>query len=269
MSTRRTLAIRLSWAVAAGMAAQALAGLIYPAAYRDVVWIKAAWFGCDVVTLLVGVPLIVGGLLAMRRGSVRGELAWFAGLGYGVYNYGYFALGAHLGVLFPLLVALFVGSAWALILALASADVEEMGARFSAKAPVRTVAGYMAFTGAGLAIAWLAQWAAYVFAGTVPSIGEGPFRLVAAMDLSFMVPTMLIGPRLLWLRRPWGLIIAVMSITQGAAYTAGLTIASVVGGLRGVAGSMAQAPVWGVWTLVGAAASLALLLRIEPRTRQR
>jgi hypothetical protein len=127
----------------------------------------------------------------------------------------------------------------------------------------------MAFTGAGLAIAWLAQWAAYVFAGTVPSIGEGPFRLVAAMDLSFMVPTMLIGPRLLWLRRPWGLIIAVMSITQGAAYTAGLTIASVVGGLRGVAGSMAQAPVWGVWTLVGAAASLALLLRIEPRTRQR
>lgn len=262
----RSLAVRLSWALAALMTLQAGIGLIHPAVYRDLAWIKAAWFGCDVVTLLGGVPLIVGGLLAMRRGSQRGELLWLAGLGYGVYNYAYFALGAHINVLFPLIVVLFVGSAWTLMVALAGTDVPSLASSFGRTTPVRTVAGYMAFTGIGLSFAWLAQWAAYVFADVVPSVGEAPFRLVAAMDLGFMVPTMLIGAALLWRRRAWGYVIAAIAITQGATYTAGLTVASVVGGLRGVAGSMEQAPVWGVWTLVGAAATVALLWRLAPRT---
>lgn len=264
----RSLAIRLSWVIAGLMTAQALVGLLYPSVYRDVAWIVAAWFGCDVVTLLGGVPLVVAGLLGMRRGSARAELVWFAGLAYGVYNYGYFALGAHLNPLFPVFILLFVACTWTLILALASADAERIGAHFGAKVPVRTVAGYMAFTGIGLGIAWLAQWAAYVFAGTVPSVGEGPFRLVAVMDLSFMVPTMLVGCVLLWRRNAWGFIIAIMSITQGATYTAGLTVASVAGGLRGVEGVMEQAPVWGAWTVVGAAAAIALLARMEAGTRR-
>lgn len=268
LSTRK-LAIRLSWALAALMTVQAGIGLVHPAVYKDLAWIKAAWFGCDVVTLLGGVPLIVGGLFAMRRGSQRGELLWLGGLGYGVYNYSYFALGAHLNVLFPLFVTLFVGSAWTLILALSSADVAAMPAQFGARTPVRTVAGYMAFTGIGLLVPWLAQWGAYVFADVVPSIGEAPFRLVAAMDLSFMAPTMLIGAVLLWRRSAWGYVIAAIVITQGATYTAGLTVASIVGGLRGVAGSMEQAPVWGIWTLVGAASTAALLWRLAPRPQPR
>lgn len=268
-NTARKNAVRVSWGITALMAVQALIGLLYPAVYRDPDWILAAWFGCDVVTLAAGVPLMLSGLLGLRRGSVRAELAWFAGLAYGVYNYGYFALGAHLNPLFPVFVSLFVASVTALILGLSSADIESIGARFGSAAPVRMVAGYMGFTGLGLAIAWLAQWAAYVFAGTEPSVGEAPFRLVAAMDLSFMVPTMLVGCVLLWRRRAWGFVIAVMTIVQGATYTAGLTIASIVGGLRGVAGSMEQAPVWGAWTLVGAAAAIALLARMEAGVRHR
>jgi len=263
----RALAVRLSWAVAGLMVLQAGVGLAFPQVYRDAAWIEAAWFGNDLVTLVAAVPLLVSGLLLARRGSGRGELLWYAGLGYGVYNYAYYSLGAHLNVVFPLFVAAFVGSAWALALALATADVPALAARFAPKAPVRSVAAYMAFTGFGLAVAWLAQWAAYVFAGTVPSIGEAPFRLVASMDLGFMVPPMIIGAVLLWRRRAWGFMLAAIAITQGAAYTLGLTASSVVGGLRGIAGSMEQAPVWGVWTLVGAAAVFALLRRMGPAAR--
>jgi hypothetical protein len=255
----RTLAVRLSWALTALMTVQAGVGLVWPSLYRDPAWIVSAWFGCDVVTLVGGVPLIVGGLLAMRRGSLRGELLWLAGLGYAIYNYAYFALGAHLNPVFPIYITLTVGAAWTLILALVSADIPAIAAAFGPKTPARSVAAYMLFTGVGLAIAWLAQWGAYVFAGTVPSIGEAPFRLVAAMDLVFMVPAMLIGAHLLWRRRAWGYVIAAIAVTQGATYTAGLTVASVAGGLRGVAGAMAQAPVWGAWTLAGAAATVALL----------
>jgi len=264
ISSRR-IATGLSWAIVAGMALQAVTGIAAPSVYRDAAWIKAAWFGNDIVTLLVGMPMLAGGLLLARRGSVRGELLWFAGLGYGTYNYAYYMYGAHIGLLFPAFVALFVACVWALALSVSAADVPALAARFGPKTPVRLVAGYAALTGVGLMVAWLAQWGAYVFAGTVPSIGEAPFRLVAAMDLSYMVPPMLVGAVLLWRRRAWGYLISTIAITQGSAYTAVLTVASVVGGLRGIEGSMAQVPIWGAWTLVGAAAAAALLLNVGRR----
>ena len=246
------------------MAAQAAAGIIVPSIYRDVLWIRTAWLGTDVVTLFVVVPLLVWGLLASGRGSIRGQLLWYGALAYGVYNNAYYLLGAALNVLFPLYVALFVGCMWALLLALTGADVPAIVASFGARTPVRSVAGYMTFTGVGLAIAWLAQWAAFVFGGVTPSIGEGPFRLVASLDLSLIVPAMIVGATLLWRRRPWGFVLAAMANALGAAYTLGLTASSAFGAVRGIAGSAAQVPVWGVWTLVGFAATAALLWRVTP-----
>ena len=260
----RRLAEGLSWVVVVLMAVQAGAGLAFQDLYRDVTWIKAAWFGNDLVTLLVAVPLLITGLVLASRGSVRGRLIWFAGLGFAVYNYGYYALGAQLNVLFPLFVVLFVLSMWTLALALAGADVPRIAASFGDRTPVRGVAAYMAFTGVGLSFAWIGQWAAFVFGGTVPSIGEGPFRLVASMDLSLMVPVFCVGAVLLWRRHDWGFALAAIAIVQGATYTLGLTASSVVGGLRGVAGAMEQAPVWAVWTLAGVAAAVALLRRVRP-----
>jgi hypothetical protein len=49
----------LSAALAALMLAQSLLGLLFQGQYRDVAWIKAAWFGNDWVTLIVAVPLVV------------------------------------------------------------------------------------------------------------------------------------------------------------------------------------------------------------------
>jgi hypothetical protein len=246
------------------MTLQSAIGILLPGVYRDAAWIRAAWLGSDIVTLLVVVPLLVGGLLTSRRGSIVGELSWYAGLGYGLYNYAYYMLGAQLGALFPLFVAAFVGSAWALIVSLTTADVSRIARRFGSRTLARTVASYMGLTGIGLAVAWLGQWAASVFGGMVPSIGEAPFRLVASLDLSIIVPAMLVGAVLLWRRRPWGFVLAVVATVEGAAYTLGLTLSSVVGGVRGVPGSMAQAPVWAIWTLFGIAAALLLLWRTEP-----
>jgi hypothetical protein len=261
---RSHLARRLSWALAALMAAQAALGILVPSIYRDVLWIRTAWLGTDVVTLFVVVPLLVWGLLASGRGSARGELLWYGALGYGVYNNAYYLLGASLNRVFPLYAVLTVGCGWTLLIALTGADVPAIAARFGARTLVRAVAAYMTFTGVGLAVAWLGQWAAFAFAGVTPSIGEGPFRLVASMDLSLIVPVMLVGAVMLWRRMPWGFVVAAIANTLGAAYTLGLTAASAFGAARGIAGSAAQMPVWGVWTLVGVAATAALLWRVTP-----
>ncbi len=74
----------LSAFLAALMMAQSTLGLLLPDRYRDVEWIRATWLGNDWVTLVVGVPLLVGALLVARRGSGRTSsspsmsCAWFS-----------------------------------------------------------------------------------------------------------------------------------------------------------------------------------------------
>ena len=255
----RTAAWRLSLLIAGLMAIQSAVGVLVPAVYRDTGWVTAAWFGNDLVTLLVAAPLLVWALYAVRRGSLRAQLIWYAMLGYAVYNYAYYLFGAALNAFFPVYAALLFLPAFALILALGRADVGAIASRFAPSTPRRWVPAYMLFTGVGLTVAWTAQWAAYLLAGTVPNIGVDGFQLVAAMDLTFMVPWFVIGAVLLLRRGAWGYVVAPIIIVKGAAYTLVLATTSTVAGLRGVEGSFEQIPIWGAWTLLGLLAAWALL----------
>ena len=254
----------LSYVLAALMAIQAAVGLLVPSVYRDADWAKAAWFGNDIVTLVVAVPLLTGALFISRRGSRRADLVWFSMLGYALYNYAYYVFGARMNELFLLYIVLFVLPVVILVLALGSYDATALAAGASSRTPRRWVSGYMALTGVGLAVAWSAQWAGWVFGGAEPAIGEEAFALIAALDLSLMVPYFVLGAVLLWRRRPWGYLLATVMCLKGATYTLVLTVSSAVAAARGMAGGAAQVPVWAAWTLAGAAAASALLVGQTP-----
>ena len=66
MLDRMRVARRLSTVLLAVMLTQALMGLAFQAAYRDVEWIRATWFGNDWVTLVVAAPLLLIGLRPHR-----------------------------------------------------------------------------------------------------------------------------------------------------------------------------------------------------------
>jgi hypothetical protein len=255
----RATAWRLSLVIVTLMAIQSAVGVLDPAVYRDTGWVTAAWFGNDLVTLVVAAPLLLWALFAFRRGSLRAELIWYAMLGYAVYNYAYYLFGAALNAFFPVYAALFVLPVLALILALGRVDADAIARRFAPSTPRRSIAGYMLFTGIGLTFAWTAQWAAYVLAGKIPSIGVEPFQLVAAMDLTFMVPWFVVGAVLLLRRSTWGFLVAPIIILKGATYTLVLTTTSTVAGIRGVEGSFEQVPIWAAWTLLGLLAAWGLL----------
>lgn len=262
-AARRTGAARsargISWLVALLMTVQAGVGVLAPWMYRDSGWVTAAWYGNDLITLLAAVPLLTWALVAAGRGSLRAALVWYAMLGYAIYNYAYYLFGAALNAMFPLYAALFVLPLFALILALGHVDAAAIAGRFATAMPRRWIAGYMVFTGMGLALAWTAQWAAYIFAGAIPSIGVEPFRLVAAMDLTVMVPWFIAGAILLLRRNRWGVLVAPIILLKGATYTLVLTAGSTVAALRGIEGTAEQIPIWAVWTAVGTLATWATL----------
>lgn len=259
----------LSVALAALMVAQSVLGRVFSGQYRDAEWIRATWFGNDWVTLVVGAPLLVASLLLARGGSVRGLLLWLGMLGYGAYNYAYYTLGAALNAFFPLYVAALVLSAVTLILALSRIDVAAVAASFRPKTPARIVGGYLVFVAVGLTLVWMVMWAAYVFAGRPTPIEPEAFRLVAALDITIMVPALAFGGVLLWRRNAWGYIVAAIAGIQGSLYLLVLSINSVVLIIHGLAEAPGELFQWGPLAVTTTAATALLLASVRGRRERR
>lgn len=249
--------------IAALMTAQSALGLTFPSAYRDADWIRATWWGNDWITLIVAVPLLIAGSRLSHRGSVRGALVWCGTLGYAAYNYAYYLFGAALNAFFPFYVVLLVCSVIALILALARLKLDALAARCRATDRVRMVGAYFASIGIGLAAVWLAIWAAYVFAGRPTPVDPEAFKLVAALDLSVMVPLLVTGGVLLWRRHVWGYVIASIAGIQGSLYLMVLAANSVVFIRRGLVTAPGELPIWGTLAALTTVATLVLLGSVE------
>lgn len=256
-------AYRLSIALAALMVAQSALGLLMPQLYRDEAWIAATWYGNDWVTLVLGAPLLVAGMLLAKRGSVRGYLLMLGMLGYGAYNYAYYMLGAAIGVFFPIHIAGVLLAVAAIIVSLAHTDAAEVAGAFRSNTPVRALGGFYVFVGTGLSIVWLGMWAAHVFGGVPTPIAPEQFKLVAALDVSVMVTALATGGILLWRRNAWGYVLAAMAGVQGSLYLLVLSLNTLISFARGLSEPPGELPIWGSLMIATSIATLILLACVE------
>jgi hypothetical protein len=246
------------------MLTQSATGLLWPGQYRDVAWIAATWYGNDKVTLLVAVPLILAGLLSAAQGSARGMLLWLGGIGYAAYNYAFYLFGAALNAFFPLYVASLVLAAATLMVASAHLDVAAISRHLRPSTPIRTLGGALVFIGAGLAAAWIAMWAAFAFAAHPTPIEPEAFKVVAALDLTMMVPALTAGGILLWRRHPWGTVIAAIASIQGALYLLVLSVNSLLAVRGGLVPAPGELPMWGPLLVITTGVAAALLAHVSP-----
>ena len=220
-------------------------------------------FGNDWVTLVIAVPLLVAGLVRAAAGTIRALLLWLGLIGYALYNYDFYLFGAALNAFFPIYVAALVLAAVALIFALSHIDARRVAESFRPTTPARLIGGSLVFVGLGLASVWIAMWAAYIFAGRPTPVETEAFKLVAALDLSLMVPALTVGGVLLWRRMPWGYVIAAIAATQGALYLFVLSVNSLVTIQRGIANPPGELPIWGPLTLFTAAMALLVFANVR------
>jgi hypothetical protein len=147
----------LSLALVPFVALAAGAGLLVPGIYRDApTWASQAR-GQDLVTLLVGAPLLVVGLIGARRGSVRCLLLWLSAVGYMAYAYETYAFATHFNPLFLVYVLNFGLAVYSLPFGLIRLDVGRLRTGFSPHTATRLVSAALVVMGILTALLWLGQ----------------------------------------------------------------------------------------------------------------
>lgn len=115
------------------------------------------------------------------------------------------------------------------------------------------------FIAGGLTAVWSAIWAGHVFAGRPMPIPPEAFRLVAALDMTLLVPPLTAGGLLLWRRRPWGYPFAALASVQGTLYLLVLSVNAARAATAGHAGARTEVLVWTTLALTMAVAAALLL----------
>lgn len=266
MNTRLKYAYVLSIIIVVLSLISALGGLFLDNLYRDNTFVNSAWRGNDLVTLFVAVPGLLAALFLTKRGSQRAQLVWLGMLDYMLYNFAFYLFGASFNQFFLLYVALFTLSIYAMIFALIGIDAKAIGQKFGAKTPVKIIGGYMLFVAIGLGTVYTAQSLGFVATGQVPQIVTKtghPTSVIFALDLSLLVPALVLGALWLFKRQPWGYVLAAITSIKGATYTLVLTAGSLIAANAGVPGAFAELPLWIFLTVTGLTASVFLLVHMK------
>jgi len=190
----------------------------------------------DVVTLAIGIPLLVVGIILNRKGSTRGQLLLTGGLGYFLYTYTAMVFMVAYNPLFLVYIALFSLCLFAFILALSGLDTASITRQVSGNLPRCGISIFLALLAAFLGLAWLGRIVPPLLAGTPPYGLEAYTTLpIQVLDLGIIVPVSLITAVLLWRKRPLGYTLAsvllVKALLMGAALVA-MIIGEVLAGVN-------------------------------------
>ena len=205
--------------------------------YRyDTVLSSSQEVGQDVVTLLIGIPLLITGVVLSRKGTLRGQLLLTGAFGYFLYTYGAMSFLTAFNPLFLVYVALFSLSLFGFILAMMKLDVGKVTRHISDGFPRRAISIYFIVIAVFLSLAWLGIVTLPSLTWTPPYGLESAITLVIqAIDLGVIVPVSFITAVLLSRKSGWGYVLSavllIKVIMMGAALIA-MIIGQLVAGLE-------------------------------------
>ncbi len=178
--------------------------------YRyDALFTGAANRGSDVVTLVLGIPLLIYAAMRYWRGSLRGALLLLGTLVYFLYLYSSYALGAAFNPLFLLYITLFSASLFAFVLLFAALVPQFRMDQLTPDLPRRAVAIFMFISGLATLVIWL-QPLLDELARNQLSVMLGAYstKVTDVLDLGIITPATLIAGVLIWRRKAFGYLVA-------------------------------------------------------------
>ncbi len=192
--------------------------------FYDTVSSTAQMQGNDLITLVVGLPLLAISTWMAFCGSLRGRLLLTGTLGFILYTYMSMSTLTAFNALFIVYIALFTLSMYAFILSMMSFDLQDLPKHFSDKLPRGWIAGLMFVIAGFFALAWLGRIFAALQPGVVATLENTTTMVIQFMDLSLIAPAAVLGGILLLRRSAWGCLLSSIMMTKGV--TLGLAVST-------------------------------------------
>lgn len=221
----------------------------------------------DLVTLVLGLPMLAIGLWLYRKASLRGTLLLAGTFGYLFYTYLSYCMLASFNELFLVYVVLFTLTLFALILTILSMDVMVLPEYFSPKTPLRGIAILLFLVAGFLFLAWGGRILPALINSSIPIGLEASTTLVIqVLDLGLIVPFSVVGAMLLLKRSPYGYLIANIMLFKGISMGTAVSAMTINMLLNGVAVSPVEAVVFPLLNLAIIIMTVILFRNIRPST---
>lgn len=163
----------------------------------------------DVITMVLGIPLLILSLYLSGKGLLKGRLLLTGTLGYFLVTYLFYLVMGMYNELFLVYVALTSTSFFGFILALMSFDAQELKYHFNKKLPLRLVGGFLIFDAVAVGSLWLGIVVPPLLKGTIPvEVEHYTTLIVQGLDLGILLPAAFVSGVLLIRRKPLGYLLA-------------------------------------------------------------
>jgi hypothetical protein len=193
----------------------------------------------DIVTLVIGIPLLIISLVMAGKGSLRGKIMLAGALGYFLITYMMYTFMAMYNRLFLVYVSIMSTGLFAFILTLLELNIENISTAFDKKLPVRFIGGYLMFSAAIIGLLWLKRCLPTLIDGSVPPEVElGTTLPVQAFDLAFFLPGTFLSGLLIVKKKPSGFLLAPVAAVSSALIMTALLSKGISMQLAGTPGTL-------------------------------
>jgi len=219
----------------------------------------------DLITLVVGLPLLIISAWLAFRGSLRGRLLLTGTLGFFLYTYMSMSMLTAYNSLFLVYVALFTLSLYAFILSMLSFDLADLPRHFSPHLPHGWIAGVLFAVGSCLFLAWMGRIVSPLLQSQTPALENTTTLVIQTMDLSLIVPLTILSGILLLRHSAWGYLLASVAVLKGLTMTLAVSTMGINMALNGVPESPVLLTIFLILTLLNLVMTVLLLKNVDVR----
>jgi hypothetical protein len=204
-----------SFIIAVLVSAACTGGMLLPSIYykESVSWATQGT-GQDIITLGLAVPALLFSALYLGR-SLRALMVWMGVLLYLIYSYLLYAFYIHFGVMFPVYIGILGLSFYTLLAGIGRIDRQKLP-RYFVGVNTEPVAAFLFLFALMFSALWITDITHSILLGITPESAmsaELPVNPVHVLDLSFLLPGMMLTSFFLWKRKPHGFLFAASMLT--------------------------------------------------------
>ncbi|WP_234121540.1 hypothetical protein [Clostridium hydrogenum] len=205
----------------------------------------------DLVTIVLGIPMLIISMSVLRKDNLRGKLLLTGTLGYFLYTYMSYTFLWNFNYLFLVYVTIMSCSLFAFIMSIMEIDIHNIKNNFKDKLPNKLIGGFEIFIGIAIGMMWLGKIAQALKTGSAPNGLEHYTTLVIqGMDLGFVVPFAILSGILLIRENNYGYLMSSIIIIKGFSMFTTITVMMISMMLSGVAVSLIEIIIFSIANLV-------------------